>query len=51
MDLRQDYKIIKAKLEAKMRREQMREITKTREVIKQTMNRVNKELKNKYTYG
>lgn len=42
MDMRLDYKVIKAKLEAKMRREEMREIVKTRELVKQ---RLIKEMK------
>ena len=48
LDMRQDYKLIKIKLEAKMRREEMREILKTREVVKQKLIKERKELRNKH---
>lgn len=49
MDLRLNYKVIKATLEAKLRREQMRELSKTRENIKHKMAQAYKELKTKFS--
>ena len=48
LDMRQDYKLIKIKLEAKMRREEMREIIKTREVVKQKLIKERKEMRFKH---
>lgn len=48
LDMRQDYKLIKIKLEAKMRREEMREIIKTREVVKQKLIKERKEMRVKH---
>lgn len=43
LDMRLNYKVIKAKLDAKMRREENREIGKTREMVKQMLIKEMKE--------